>query len=67
MMFMAHAGRPMWERVVMRNSWEMDGKALEKSRRMHAPFSSSREVIILAVSTSRRLARMERPGRKPCW
>ena len=47
-------------------SCEMDGKAEQKSNKMHAPFSCIKEVCMAAMSTSSKFRRIERPRRNPC-
>ena len=48
---MALGGIPMCCKVAKRNSWEIDGKADAKSKRMHAPSGCVSEVIMAAVSS----------------
>ena len=56
----------MWESIFFMNSCEMEGKAEEKSMSKQAPCSCIKEVCMEAMSSSKRLRRMERLRRKPC-
>ena len=63
--FMATAGNPISLSTVNMNSCEMLGNADAKSMSRHAPCSSCSEVIMLLVSTPRRLARVDLIGKNP--
>ena len=66
-MCIALFGRPISRNVVNINSCDNEWKAEEKSINTQAPFSFCSEVIMLAVSISKRFAAMDLPGKKPCW
>ena len=45
-MLSAQVGMPMWVRTLVMYSWEMEGKADEKSMRIQAPSLCMREVCM---------------------
>ena len=53
-------------RTLRRYSWEMEGKAEVKSKRIQALFSCMREECMEAVSMSNKFTRIERPCKNPC-